>query len=97
MQVPAQVFSYINVVEDIIRASYFPHLKYITDRVESGSATLTVEFPFDMTNVNISVVTPISGYKYLQIPLHDTLFEGMIMNNQSWYPTWYNKQESLSK
>lgn len=75
------------MIEDHIRASYLPHVRYIVDRVESGNAKVVIEYSSDLSHVNATVVTPVSGYEYVQVPLHQHLFEGMVTDRS--VPQWH--------
>lgn len=86
-QVPVQMLSHLAMVEDHVRAMYLPHVRYITDRVESGNARVMVEYSTDLSHVNATVVTPVSGYEYVRVPLHRRLFEGM--DKPMSYPHWH--------
>lgn len=69
------MLSHLALIEDSIRASHLPHVKYITDRAESGNVKVVIEFPSDLNHVNATVVTPVSGYEYVEVPLRQQLFE----------------------
>lgn len=86
---PVQVFSQVAMIEDHIRASYLPHVRYIVDRVESGNAKVVIEYSSDLSHVNATVVTPVSGYEYVQVPLQQHLFEGMVTDRSMPYPQWH--------
>lgn len=86
---PVQVLSHLAMVEDHVRAMHLPYVKYITDRVESGNARVMVEYSSDLRHVNATVMTPVSGYEYVQVPLHQRLFEGMTMDKPMTYPQWH--------
>lgn len=78
------------MVEDHIRASYLPHVKYIMDRVESGNAKVVVEYSSDLSHVNATVVTPVSGYEYVQVPLQQHVFEGIVVDKPIPHPPQWN-------
>lgn len=59
------------------------------DRVESGNARVMVEYSSDMRHVNATVITPVSGYEYVQVPLHQRLFEGMVTDESMMYSQWH--------
>lgn len=87
---PIQVFSQLNQIDDHFRAWYLPHVSYIVDRTPSGNAQMVVEFSSDLSHVNATVVTPVSGYKYVQVPLHEqSVFEGMSVNKAMSHPMWH--------
>lgn len=88
LQVPVSVLSQLALIEDSIRVLYWPHVKYITDRTESGNAKIVIEFSSDHNDVNATIVTPVSGYEYVQVPLHQQLFEGMTVNKPVPQPGW---------
>lgn len=71
------MLSQLALIEDSIRASHLSHVKYIMDRAESGNVKVVVEFSSDLNHVNATVVTPVNGYEYVQVPLRQQLFEGM--------------------
>ncbi|XP_070169151.1 larval-specific very high density lipoprotein [Polyergus mexicanus] len=79
-KVPVSILSHLALIEDSIRASHLSHVKYITDRAENGNAKIVIEFPSDLNHVDATIVTPISGYEYVQVPLRQQLFEGMTAN-----------------
>jgi len=88
-QVPIQIASWLQSIDDSIRAMHLPHVKYILDRVENGNMKLVVEISTDLNKLNASVITPVSGYKYVQVPLQGQLFEGMIMDKPVPQPGWH--------
>lgn len=86
------------MVEDHIRASHMPHMSYIMDRVESGNIKVVIEYSSDMSHINATIVTPDSGYGYVQVPLHQHLFEGLDMfrsSHQQWHPLMGSTRFSL--
>ncbi|XP_011873296.1 PREDICTED: uncharacterized protein LOC105565058 isoform X2 [Vollenhovia emeryi] len=93
-KVPVQVSSYFAMIEDRIRASHLPHVRYIMDRVESGNAKIIVEYSSDLSHVNATVITPVNGYEYIQIPLRQHLFEGMIVHRPTPSPQWHPTMDS---
>ncbi|XP_072766849.1 larval-specific very high density lipoprotein [Anoplolepis gracilipes] len=100
-KVPVSVLSHFAQIEDFIRASLWPHVKYITDRTESGNAKVVIEFLSDVNHINATVVTPVSGYEYVQVPLHQQmpLFEGMTMGepmSQPWHFVMDNTRFSIA-
>lgn len=82
------MLSQLALIDDSIRALYLPHVKYITDRTESGNAKVVIEFSSDHNYVNATVITPVNGYEYIQLPLHQQLFEGMTTNEIVPKPRW---------
>jgi len=90
-QIPVQVSSIFARIEDHIRALYLPHMKYIMDRAENGNAKVVIEYSLDVTHVNATVITPVNGYEYVQVPLQQQgpLFEGMIVDKPVPQPQWH--------
>jgi len=68
---------------------YLPHVKYILDRVENGNIKLAVELSTDLSDLNATVITPVSGYEYVQVPLQEQLFEGMVVDEPVPHPGWH--------
>ncbi|EFN69845.1 Vitellogenin [Camponotus floridanus] len=87
-KVPVSVLSQLALIEDSIRVLYWPYVKYITNRTESGNAKVVIEFSSDHNDINATIVTPVSGYEYVQVPLHQQLFEGMTVNKPVSQPGW---------
>lgn len=84
------VLSHFAMIDDHIRATYLPHVKYITDRTDSGIANGVIELSPDLSYINATIVTPISGYKYIEVPLYQRLFEGMIMGEFTPQSGWHS-------
>ncbi|XP_025152987.1 uncharacterized protein LOC105191299 isoform X2 [Harpegnathos saltator] len=81
-KLPVGIYSYLAMIDDHFRATHLSHVQYLTERVESGNAKIVIEFPSDMNYINATVITPVNGYEYIQIPLHpqhEALFEGVLM------------------
>ncbi|XP_011644827.2 uncharacterized protein LOC105431979 [Pogonomyrmex barbatus] len=89
-KMPVQVLSHLARIEDHIRASQLPHVKYITDRTENGNVKIMIEFSSNLSHVNATVVTPVSGYEYVQVPLKQQhLLKGMAMSEPVSQPEWH--------
>lgn len=86
---PIQVLSKVAWIEDQLRALYLPHIKYTSNRAQSSNAQVVVEYASDMSHINASVVTPVNGYEYVRIPLHDQVLEGMVMGEPVSHPQWH--------
>lgn len=82
------------MVDDYVRAMHLPHMKYITDRTESGNVKVVIELPSDLTHLNATVVTPVNGYQYVEIPMHQRLFEGMMMEKQMPHSGWHTVMDN---
>ncbi|XP_012220182.1 vitellogenin-5 [Linepithema humile] len=94
-KVPIQVFSQFNKFDDHVRALHLPYVRYIVDRTPSGNAQVVIEFSSDLSHVNATVVTPVSGYEYVQVPLHQsTNFEGIVVNKAVSHPVWHTIMDS---
>jgi len=68
---------------------HLTYVKYILDRVENGNIKLAVEVSTDLNDLNATVITPVSGYEYVQVPLQAQLFEGMVMDEPVPRPEWH--------
>lgn len=77
------------MVEDYIRAMYMPHVKYILDRTDTGTVKAVIKLPSDLKYLNATIMTPISGYEYLEIPLHERFFKGLMMEKQVSHSGWH--------
>ncbi|RLU17871.1 hypothetical protein DMN91_010110 [Ooceraea biroi] len=92
-KVPVPVVSLLQSIDDSIRATYLPHVKYIWDRAENGNMKIMLEVSTDLNHLNATVVTPVSGYEYVQVPLHQgKVFRGIIMDqtiSHPWMAEWH--------
>jgi len=88
---PIQILSQFNKFDDYFRALHLPYVRYIVDRTPSGNAQMVIEFSSDLSHVNATVVTPVSGYEYVQVPLHhrDAVIEGILVNKAISHPVWH--------
>lgn len=93
---PIQIFSQLNKFDDHFRAMHLPFVRYIVDRTLSGTAQMVIEFSSDLNHVNATVVTPVSGYEYVQLPLHQpTNFEGISVNETVMsHPVWQSMMDN---
>lgn len=90
------MYSQLAMIDDYIRATHLPYVKYLTERAESGNAKVVIELPIDLTYINATVVTPVHGYKYIEIPTHHHHhhFEGMTMGKTVPHPGWHSVMDN---
>ncbi|XP_018358999.1 PREDICTED: uncharacterized protein LOC108758502 [Trachymyrmex cornetzi] len=93
-KVPVQILSYLAMIEDYIRASHLSYVRYLVDRVESGNAKIMIEYSSDLSHVNTTIVTPVNGYEYVQVPLQQHLFEGMVVDRPVSHPQWHSLMDN---
>ncbi|KAL0116776.1 hypothetical protein PUN28_009999 [Cardiocondyla obscurior] len=89
-KVPVRILSLVAMMEDYVRASYLPYVWYITDRAENGNAKVVIEYSTDMSHLYAIVVTPVSGYQYIEVPLQQHLFDGIVTHTPMSYPQWHS-------
>lgn len=83
------VSAQLATIDDRVRATYLPYMRYIANRTENGNAKTVIEFPADLSYINATVVTPNNGYEYVEVSLRQRLFEGMIMGNPAPHWGWH--------
>lgn len=93
-QLPVFVHSQLSMIEDHIRAMHLPHVKYLTERVEGGNAKIVIELPSDVSYVNATVISPVNGYEYVEVPLHQHLFEGVNMGTPMPHSGWHSVMDN---
>uniref|UniRef100_A0A348G627 Very high density protein 1 n=1 Tax=Odontomachus monticola TaxID=613454 RepID=A0A348G627_ODOMO len=99
-KIPVSVYSQLSMFDDHFRATHLPHVRYLSERAEGGNAKIVIEFPSDLKYINATVITPVNGYEYIEIPVHQHLFEGMIMGKPTphwgWHATMDNTHFPIS-
>ncbi|XP_014484680.1 PREDICTED: uncharacterized protein LOC106749573 [Dinoponera quadriceps] len=93
-KLPVYLYTHLARIDDYIRAMYLSHVKYLTERVESGNAKFMIELPSDLKHINVTVITPVKGYEYLEIPTHQRLFEGMVMGKTTPHSGWHTVMDN---
>ncbi|KAI4504781.1 hypothetical protein M0802_000331 [Mischocyttarus mexicanus] len=80
-KISQSLVSQLTMVEDIIRATYLPHVSYNTN-IEHGKTKVIVDFPVGTDNANISIVTPNHGYDITEIPFGNKLSNIWMLNTR---------------
>ena len=93
-QMPVQILSYLAMIEDHIRASYLSYIRYFVERVESGNAKIMIEYSSDLSHVNTTIITPVNGYEYVQVPLQQHFFEGIVVDRPVSHPQWHSLMDN---
>lgn len=88
--VPPQLLSVVNVVHDILRVVYFPHMKYTWKHVEPEHAKIVLEFPDSSSLLNTAVVTSTHSYELVNLPFGNALWNTWMDNTLMPFSTIYN-------
>ncbi|KAG7189215.1 hypothetical protein KM043_008778 [Ampulex compressa] len=96
-KVPQTVWSNIYMLQDILRATFLPYVKYTAAHVDPGTIKVSTEYKVDTNRADLSVITPHVSYDLLEMPIGDPTWNILMDNTHFSIPNLYKYTNDMIK